>query len=176
MRRGAGRLREVGRREGASRPAFWFWGRRMAQAKGARRSGTYYRRRRFLKMLGQTGDIARARTQAGLSDGGVASLRHDPAYREAWDAAIDEAYARLELLLIDRAVNGVARPVFYAGQQIGEIRQYHDRTAAALLAAHRARGGGAVAESGEEMRAALTIELSAISERLRLPGEPDGRG
>src|SRR3546814_5695788 len=54
-------------------------------------------------------------------------------FRYAWDFALDHAIGRLGDAVLSRAINGVARPVFYQGQQIGERRHYDERLAMWLL-------------------------------------------
>jgi hypothetical protein len=61
--------------------------------------------------------------------------RREPAlaFRQAWNAAFDHAMHRLEEAALSRAVNGVSRPIFYHGEQIGEWREYDDPLAMFLL-------------------------------------------
>src|SRR3546814_15697247 len=54
-------------------------------------------------------------------------------FRYAWDFALDHAIGRLGDAVLSRAINGVARPVFYQGEQIGERRHYDERLAMWLL-------------------------------------------
>ena len=54
-------------------------------------------------------------------------------FREAWDAALDYALHRLEQAALSRALNGVARPVFHKGEQVGEWRDYDERLTMFLL-------------------------------------------
>src|SRR3546814_6373383 len=54
-------------------------------------------------------------------------------FRYAWDFAPDHAIGRLGDAVLSRAINGVARPVFYQGEQIGERRHYAERLAMWLL-------------------------------------------
>src|SRR3546814_8662565 len=54
-------------------------------------------------------------------------------FRYAWDCALDHAIGRLGDAVLSRAINGVARPVFYQGEQIGERRHYDERLAIWLL-------------------------------------------
>ena len=51
----------------------------------------------------------------------------------AWDAALDNAMHRLEEAALSRAIHGVARPIFYHGEQVGEWREYDERLAMFLL-------------------------------------------
>lgn len=55
------------------------------------------------------------------------------AFWTAWDDALDYALHRLEAAALSRALNGVARPVFYRGEQVGEWREYDERLTMFLL-------------------------------------------
>ena len=55
------------------------------------------------------------------------------AFREAWDVALEYAYHRLSEAAFGRAMNGVATPVFFQGEQIGERRRYDERLTQFLL-------------------------------------------
>ncbi|MGI8611853.1 MAG: hypothetical protein ACR2KH_06250 [Sphingomicrobium sp.] len=65
-------------------------------------------------------------------------MRHNGrAFRRAWDAALDYALHRLEQAALGRALNGVARPIFHRGEQVGEWRDYDERLTMFLLRARR---------------------------------------
>ena len=94
----------------------------------------------------QAARIHRAAGRHRLCRGGGARRRHEPqlglclappprcpAFRLAWDAALDNAVARLNDAALARAINGVAVPVFHAGEQVGERRQYNERLTMFLL-------------------------------------------
>lgn len=57
--------------------------------------------------------------------------------RQAWDAAIDQATVRLADSMMSRAIHGVAEPIFYKGEQVGERRRFNDRLGMWMLK-HRA--------------------------------------
>jgi hypothetical protein len=54
-------------------------------------------------------------------------------FRGAWEAALDAGLRRLAEATFSRALHGVARPVYYQGEQIGERRYYNERLAMFLL-------------------------------------------
>ena len=54
-------------------------------------------------------------------------------FRQAWDIALDYAVRRLSDAVFSRALHGVARPIFYQGEQIGERRHYDERLAMFIL-------------------------------------------
>jgi hypothetical protein len=55
------------------------------------------------------------------------------AFRSAWENALDYALHRLEQAALSRALNGVPRPIFYKGEQVGEWREYDERLTMFLL-------------------------------------------
>jgi hypothetical protein len=67
-------------------------------------------------------------------------LRHRPEgapFRHAWQDALDYALYRVEENAHRRAREGVARPIFYKGEQVGEWRYYDERLTAFLLRCYR---------------------------------------
>lgn len=105
----------------------------------ARRAKPGQRRKaRFLAELRATGSAALAADAAGLTYAQVEALRDvEPAFAQACSDAIAEAVDRAEAEVYRRAFRGVDRPVYYAGQQVGIIRDYSDSLAALYLKAHR---------------------------------------
>ena len=64
-------------------------------------------RETFLAALARTANVAGSAREAGVPDRSAHTLRKtDPAFAAAWDAAIEEGYERLELLLLRRATFG----------------------------------------------------------------------
>ncbi len=85
-----------------------------------------------------TGSAALAADAAGLTFARARALRDaDPEFAQAWADAVAEAVDRAEAEVYRRAFRGVERPVYYAGQQVGTIRDYSDSLAALYLKAHR---------------------------------------
>ena len=105
-----------------------------------RRDGwTVERQTRFLTALAACGCVREACASVGMSYGSAYKLRSRPtadAFRQAWDAALDCAMSRLESAVLARAIDGVARPVFYKGEPVGEWR-YHDERLAMFLLRYR---------------------------------------
>jgi hypothetical protein len=54
-------------------------------------------------------------------------------FRDACDAALDCSYAEVEEAAVERAKKGVARPIFYQGEQVGEWRYFDERLTMFLL-------------------------------------------
>lgn len=150
---------------------------RKPQLQPQRKDGwTAKKRELFLSELAATANVRGSARAAGMSDQGLYSLRQrDPAFRAAWDAALREGFARLEMMLLERAMNGVAKPVFHGGQAVGEVTEYSDRLAMGLLAHHRgaviAMAAAEAAEAGksddgEAARARLIARFAEINMRL----------
>jgi hypothetical protein len=90
----------------------------------------------FIEALAETACVEEACRRVGMSDSSAYQLRRRPrgfAFRQAWDAALDYALNRLEQAALSRALNGVPRPVFYKGEQVGEWREYDERLTIFLL-------------------------------------------
>jgi hypothetical protein len=54
-------------------------------------------------------------------------------FRRAFEAALDCALNLVEDGVWSRAIHGVARPIFYKGEQVGEYRHFDERLAIFLL-------------------------------------------
>lgn len=94
------------------------------------------RQAEFIQALGESACVAEACRAVGMSERSAYALRariEAVSFRTAWDAALDYGIRRLSNAVLSRAINGVAVPVFYRGEQVGERRQYNDRLAMFLL-------------------------------------------
>lgn len=90
----------------------------------------------FIERLADTGCVEEAARSVGMSRNSAYALRRRPdaqAFRLAWDAAMDNAVARLNDAALARAINGVAVPIFHGGEQVGERRHYNERLTMFLL-------------------------------------------
>jgi hypothetical protein len=100
----------------------------------------------FIEALAETACVEEACRKVGLSRQSAYALRRRPCgarFRDAWDAALDYSLHLLEQAAVGRAINGVPRPVFYKGDQVGEYREHDERLAMFLLRYRRpARYGG----------------------------------
>jgi molybdenum-dependent DNA-binding transcriptional regulator ModE len=104
-----------------------------------RRDGwTAERQRDFIVQLARCGVVAAAAKAVGMTPKSAYALLKRPgadSFAAAWQVAVGEGRSRSLDTAIDRALHGVARPVFYRGRQIGEYRRYNDGL---LIAALRA--------------------------------------
>ena len=100
----------------------------------------------FIEKLADTNSITAACKHVGMSRESVRKLRRRPgarAFRDACDAALDCGYADVEEAAAERSKNGVPRPIFYKGEQVGEWRQFDERLTMFLLRFRRRHRFGA---------------------------------
>lgn len=124
----------------------------------------------FLAELAQTANVSASARAAGMSERSPYSLRRrDPAFRSAWEDALDEGYAKLELLLLERATYGAVPP---EGSALGEkIREVPTSLAMTLLKHRQSRTRERLAPPPRPMRGMslkdeLERRLMAIHRRL----------
>lgn len=94
----------------------------------------------FVEALGECGCVDEACRRVGMGTSSAYALRRRPeanSFRMAWDAALDVAIERLADAAFARAIKGVATPVFYKGEQVGE-RVRHDERLTMFLLRYRA--------------------------------------
>ena len=90
----------------------------------------------LVEALAECGCVEEACARVGMTASAAYALRRRPdaaSLRAAWDAALDFAVRRLADAAFSRALNGVARPVFFKGEQIGERRYYDERLTTFIL-------------------------------------------
>ena len=78
--------------------------------------------------------------RVGMSDTSAYELRNRPcgaAFRKAWDIALECQLDRVEQAAVERSLNGVPRPIFYKGEQVGECRHFDERLTMFLLRSRR---------------------------------------
>ncbi len=94
----------------------------------------------FIEALAETGIVEEACRRVGMSRTSADNLRRRPDgvhFRRAWDIALDYSIYRLEEDAWLRSRRGVARPIFYKGEQVGEYRHYDERLTMFLLRSRR---------------------------------------
>lgn len=137
---------------------------------------TREKQKTFLAMLAATANVRVSREAAGVSDATIYRARQRSAeFRAEWLAALDEAYERLELMLLDRAMNGAATGTEKGAKQTAATERLSNIEAMRLLKVHqdavqtrRARAAAiAVEDTPEEVRARLEAKLIAMSARLK---------
>ena len=93
----------------------------------------------FIEALAESGSVVEACGRVGMSSSSAYGLRRRvdaQSFRIAWDCALDFAVRRLGEAAFSRALNGVVRPVFYQGEQIGE-RVHHDERLTMFILRYR---------------------------------------
>ena len=96
------------------------------------------KRAAFLDALARIGIVGAACQAADVTRTTVYRWRAaDPAFRAAWDAALDDAADVLEREAVRRATLGVREPVYWRGEKIGEVTRYSDTLLLALLKARK---------------------------------------
>lgn len=90
----------------------------------------------FILALAACACVVEAAASVGMTAKSAYRLRARPdasAFRQAWDIALDFAIRRLGEQALSRALNGVTRPIFYQGEQVGERVHYDERLTMFLL-------------------------------------------
>lgn len=96
------------------------------------------KRKLFLEYLSMSANITQSAQKAGIDRTTVYRWRAGlESFRTAWKQAMDQALDEIEALLLERAANGVEKPVFYGGKPCGTVRQYSDALAMFILRARR---------------------------------------
>src|SRR3954468_20365565 len=127
----------------------------------------------FIEKLADTNSITAACRHVGMSRESARRLRRRPcgrAFRDAWDAALDCGYAELEEAAMERSKDGVARPIFYKGEQVGEWRHHDERLTMFLL---RFRRRHRFAPGADEL-AGAPRNIPGIDPDKRIPFDPEG--
>jgi hypothetical protein len=94
----------------------------------------------FIEALAETGIVEDACRRVGMSRTSADKLRRRPQgahFRRAWEISVDYAAYRIEENAHRRSRDGVARPIFYKGEQVGERRHYDERLTMFLLRSYR---------------------------------------
>jgi AcrR family transcriptional regulator len=131
---------------------------------------TKAKERIFLTTLSETCNVTVAAEAAGMSTTSVYVRRKKvAAFRAAWGEAIAAAYQRLELVLLDRALNGTERLVIRKDGSEERMREYPNQIALHLLKMHRDSAMEAATEPTdaevEELRQRLFDKLERVRKR-----------
>jgi hypothetical protein len=129
----------------------------------------------FFSALADTCNVTLAAEAAGMSvTGAYYRRKRDAAFRAGWAEAVATAYQRLELVMLDRALNGTEKLVVRKDGSEERMREYPHQVAMHLLKLH---GDSAIEASAEP----ASNELEEARERLfrklqRLGGRSSGNG
>ena len=131
------------------------------------------RARTFLASLVETCNIRLSAKRAGLSHHHVYDRRNkDASFRASWDEALSTGYAQLEMMMLERALHGVAKVITSRDGTTTTMREYSDRTALALLRMHRDNASYAIQGTDEselaDARDRIVERLSRLREQDQL--------
>lgn len=90
----------------------------------------------FLRALSATHSVSEAAKSVGRSRQSAYRLRSrlkGQPFDLAWEVAFHHSYDVLAHAALERALNGVERPVFYKGEQVGSYRRFDESLTLALL-------------------------------------------
>ena len=127
----------------------------------------------FIEKLADCGSVTVACKYVGMSRESVRMLRRHPygrAFRDAWDAALDCDYAEVEESAMERSKKGVARPIFYKGEQVGEWRHHDERLTMFLLRFRRRHRFGPEADGLPRP----PVDIPGYDPEDQLPFDPEG--
>ncbi len=125
----------------------------------------------FFETLAETCNVVRSAKAAGFSANWAYRRRKfDAAFRNGWAAALAEGYAKLELILLERAIKGTPKLVRASGGKDRVMRDYSPTLAIALLRRH-AEAAGKADEAGppeddlDDVREAILEKLERMRAR-----------
>jgi hypothetical protein len=123
----------------------------------------------FFSELADTCNVVRSAKAAGFSANWAYRKRKmDAGFRAGWARAVAEGYAKLELVLLDRAMNGTVKRVPSSGSE-KRIREYPNQLAMALLKRHSDMAGSIdnmlSEEEAEEVRERILAKLAKKREQ-----------
>jgi phage terminase small subunit len=128
--------------------------------KARRREWTRAREKQFLTALSETCNVTVAAEAAGISlTAAYVRRKKVAAFRAGWAEAIATAYQRLELVMLDRALNGTEKIVVRKDGSEERMREYPNQIAMHLLKMHRDSAMEAIEEPAE-------AEIEEVRERL----------
>ena len=143
-------------------------GSRPRKRKASGRRWTAAREREFFTTLGETCNVTAAAQACGMSlSSAYARRKSVAAFRAGWAEAIGAAYQRLELVLLDRALNGVEKVVKRRDGSEEVMRDYSNQMALTLLKMHRESAADVLNEPSEEETAEARARLLEKLKRLR---------
>ena len=135
------------------------------------RRWTLERQADFLAHLAMTCNVRASARAVGMSEQGVHRLRlRSPEFRDAWETALADGYVRLEMMLLDRALNGVEKASVGKDGEKVSVTEHSDRLALALLNAPRRttprlRNADAQRDR-KEVRRLVEAKLSEMNKRM----------
>ena len=126
----------------------------------------------FLAALAATCNVREACRQAGFTTTTVYDHRKRNArFRAAWAEAVKEAYGRLELMMLEKMMDGTLTTKTRADGSIETVHEYPLALALQLLRLHRANAAEAAIEHDpddiDEVRDRIALRISRLRERMQ---------
>jgi len=124
------------------------------------------RQRAFLDALARVGNVRDACRAVRLSTTSAYRIRRaDPAFGQAWDAALKRASTSLEAVAFQRAVEGVEEAVIRDGVEVSRKRRYSDALLRLLLqASDPEKYGRTGGQGGVQAREAVEARVKEIEQ------------
>jgi hypothetical protein len=123
---------------------------------------TRERRTLFLDTLASTSNVKAAARAAKLPEASAYRLRRQSTeFRAAWKEALSEGYAKLEHMMLERAMNALGAKTSADPAQ-SRIDDYSNKLAMSLLTAHRASAKG----ERETLAPASRVKTGSAKSRL----------
>lgn len=121
------------------------------QRSGRRSDWTQAKADKFIEVLADSCNVSLAARAIKRSISNVYKQRTiNATFRAAWDQALAIGYARLEMMMLERALHGVEKAVKLSNGESRIMREYNDRVALALLRQHRDSVGAIESRLDEE--------------------------
>ena len=133
---------------------------RLKKRGGSRQTITPEQIETFFVTLTDTCNVKRSARAAGFSSNWAYRRRKfDAAFRNGWAQAVREGYAKLELILLERAMKGTPKLVRTSGGSDRIMREYSTALSIALLRRHAETADAAQYEPSAD-------ELAEVRERI----------
>lgn len=141
------------------------------------RTWTSDKEKQFLTALAETCNVKLAAQEAGVSpQHAYVRRKSHAAFRAAWIEAIAVAYSRLELVLLDRALNGTEKIVTHRDGREERMVHYSNQVALTLFKMHRETAIEADSEMPLDELAELREKISKKLDRLKQQEEQRATG
>jgi hypothetical protein len=165
-------------RKPAGRPGMALAGGKKPQVRRKKGGWTAAKKQRFLHELAATCNISAALRKVRMSESGLGHLRRrSAAFRAQMAEVRSEAYARLELMTLERMMNGTVKTVTRADGSVDKTHEYPNHIALQLLRLHKDKVDEAEAEHDpqeiEAVRQRILRKLAVVRRRLE-QGEEGG--
>jgi hypothetical protein len=122
----------------------------------------------FLNVLASSGNVSAACRAVGVNRQRAYDTRaRDDAFRQNWNAALENALDDLEGELRRRALEGTDKPVYFGGKLVGDVKAYNDNLGMFLLKSRRREVfGDSVKVKSDDAGDNDTVDVSDVRERL----------